>query len=94
MGLLLLVPQMAAARVYMCVDKETGEASFTDHACETASLREEVKVSPANLDSGRKYARNSKRKTWRSQEDLRKSGIDYNNERRRSVTEGISAAEH
>ena len=80
--LLLAVPQFAAARVYMCVDQATGETSFTDKACEKASVREEVRVNTSNLDSGRNYAKPAKQKTWRSQADVRKSGLDYNAERR------------
>ena len=89
--LLLLVSQLAAARVYMCVDHATGQTSFTDQACDTASVREEVRVPTANLDSGQHYAAPAKRKTWRSQADIRKTGTDYNAERR-SLYEGKATA--
>jgi hypothetical protein len=82
LALLLLLPQLAAAKVYMCVNQETGAASFTDRACETSSVREEVRVQDANLGSGQQVARTPKPKTWRSQADTRKTGIDYNAERR------------
>ena len=81
-ALLLFAPQFAAARVYMCVDQATGETSFTDKACDTTASREEVRVRAANLDSGKTYTAPPKPKTWRSQADTRKSGIDYNAERR------------
>ena len=81
-ALLLLLPQFAVARVYMCVDHTTGQTSFTDQACETASVREEVRVPTSNLDSGQRYGAPSKRKTWRSQADVRKTGTDYSAERR------------
>ncbi len=81
-ALLLLVPQFANARVYMCVDPGTGQATFTDKACATASSREEVRVDAANLDSGKRYTVPPKRKTWRSQADTRKTGVDYTAERR------------
>lgn len=81
-ALLLIAPQFASARVYMCVDQATGQTSFTDKACETTAAREEVRVRTTNLDSGRNYSAPPKQKTWRSQEDTRKSGIDYNAERR------------
>lgn len=81
-ALLLLVPQFATAKVYMCVDQATGQTTFTDKACDTASSREEVRVSSANLNSGKNYAVPAKPKTWRSQADTRKSGADYNAERR------------
>ncbi len=81
-ALLLMMPQFAAARVYMCVDHTTGHTSFTDKACDTASVREEVRVPTSNLDSGQRHATPSKRKIWRSQADTRKTGTDYNAERR------------
>jgi hypothetical protein len=89
--LLLMVPQFAAARVYMCVDQATGQTSFTDKACDNASVREEVKVLPSNLDSGKRYVAPTQRKTWRSQTDTRKTGADYNAERR-SVYESKATA--
>ena len=90
--LLLLAPQFAAAKVYMCVDKETGEASFTDRACVTSTVREEVRVRAANLDSGKNSARQPKAKTWRSQADTRKTGMDYNTERRSLYAEKATAS--
>ena len=80
--LVLLVPQLAAARVYMCVDPETGKTSFTDKACEKAAAREEVRVTSTNLDSGSRSARGGTAKTWNSQRDTRKTGTDYNAGRR------------
>ena len=81
-ALLIMIPQLAMARVYMCVDPESGKTSFTDKACEATSSREEVRVNPANLDSGRQYVKPPKPKTWNSQADTRKSGADYTAERR------------
>ena len=92
MALLLLLPQLAAARVYMCVDHATGQASFTDQACDTAGVREEVRVQTSNLDSGQRYAAPSKRKIWRSQADTRKTGTDYNAERRSLYENKATAA--
>lgn len=79
---LLLLPELAAARVYMCVDPITGQTLFTDKACASDSSREEVRVDPANLDSGRRYAQPARQKTWRSEADTRKTGLDYNADRR------------
>ncbi len=81
-ALLLVAPQFAVARVYMCVDQATGQATFTDKACESSGTREEVRVNTANLDSGKRYGPSPKRQTWRSEADTRKSGADYNAERR------------
>jgi len=81
--LLALAPQAALARVYMCVDPATGEATFTDKACTTGEARgEEVRVDRANLHSGKTYGRQGKAKTWSSEQDTRKTGLDYNQERR------------
>lgn len=93
-ALLLLLPQLASARVYMCVDHATGETSFTDKACETVSSREEVKVDPANLDSGSRYQAAAKKKTWRSEQDKRKTGMDYNAERRSIYENKVTASTH
>ncbi len=90
-ALLLLAPQLASARMYMCVDHATGATSFTDKACETVSSRAEVRVDPSNLDSGSRYVAPAKQKTWRSQAERRKTGKDYNAERR-SIYENSTAA--
>lgn len=89
--LALLVPQLAAARVYMCVDEATGATSFTDKACETAGTVEEIKVNRVNLDSGTNTARRGRGKSWRSQTDSRRTGEDFNEERR-SLYEGKATA--
>ena len=91
-ALLMLLPQLAAARVFMCVDETTGETSFTDKACETASIREEVRVDSVNLNSGNRYTRRSKQKTWRSQTETRKSGADINAQRRELYESKASAS--
>lgn len=90
MALLLGVSQVTAARVYMCVDENTGEAYFTDAGCSTNSTREEVRVKPANLDSGKRYVKSGKRKTWNSERDERKTGLDYNAERRALSSSGLA----
>jgi hypothetical protein len=79
---LLLVPQLAAAKVYMCVDPATGKTSFTDKACAKAASREEVRVEATNLDLGSRSGRGGAAKTWTSDRETRKTGIDYNAQRR------------
>jgi len=91
-ALLLLLPQLATARVYMCVDHATGQTSFTDQACDAASVREEVRVPPSNLNSGQHSAAPAERKTWRSQADIRKTGTDYNAQRRSLYESKATAA--
>ena len=91
---LLLAPisQGALARVYMCVDPETGATSFTDKACEKSTSGEEVRVNATNYDSGRRTASSSSGpKVWNSHRDTRKTGRDYNDERRRMYQEKATA---
>jgi Domain of unknown function (DUF4124) len=90
---LLLVPQLAAARVYMCVDPDTGRKSFTDRGCDQVALREEVRVDPANLDSGARTAVKSSQKTWLKDLDTRKTGRDYADERK-GIYENNATAEN
>ena len=80
---LLLLPQLAAARVFMCVDPATGAKSFSDRGCPTVKLQEEVRVQATNVDSGRRTARAAPRKTWTSDRDTRKTGLDFSAEQRR-----------
>lgn len=82
--LVLLLPQLATARVYMCVDEVTGKTSFTDRGCTAAAARQEVKIPPANANSGRRYAdeKPTPEKTWVSDRDARKTGRDYTAEKR------------
>ena len=91
-GMLLLVPQLSTARVYMCVDASTGKTSFTDKACEASGVGEEVRVDATNLDSGSRSRLGSAKKTWRSDQETRKSGLDYNNERRSLYGNGATAS--
>lgn len=81
-ALLLLLPQLASAGVYMCVDPATGKTIFTDKGCATESTREKVQVDVANPGKHARTPRKNKHKAWHSQRDTSKSGVDYNNERR------------
>ncbi len=55
---------------------------FGDFKGQTTSVGEEVRVDATNMDSGSRSSRGSKKKTWRSEEETRKTGLEYNNERR------------
>jgi len=81
LALMLTASHFAAAEMYMCVDEATGQTSFTDKACETEGSREEIRVNAINPGSGSQAPRTSK-KTWRSEAEIRKTGSDYNAERR------------
>jgi Domain of unknown function (DUF4124) len=74
---LLLLPQLAAAGVFMCVDQATGETSFSDRGCATGAVQDEVKVDATNVFSGNRTAGAPTRKTWVSDRDTRKTGRDY-----------------
>ena len=90
--LLVLLPQVGAARVYMCVDPQTGNTSFTDKACAKAAPGEEVRVDGANYSSGRhNQAASTGPRVWNSHRDERKTGRDYNDQRRRLYQEKATA---
>lgn len=74
---LLLLPQIAAARVYMCKDPATGKTTFSDKGCATTAAQEEIRVQSTNVDSGRRTAEPVARKAWVSDRDTRKTGRDY-----------------
>ncbi len=78
---LLLLPQLAAAGVFMCVDPATGATSFSDKGCATSAAQEEVKVESTNVFSGSRTAAPPPRKTWVSDRDTRKTGRDYSAEK-------------
>jgi len=92
--LALLVPQVAAARMYMCIDEATGATSFTDKACETEGAQKEIKVEDVNSLSGSNPYRGKKVKAWRSQTDVRKTGSDINAQRRSLYESKASASTH
>ena len=79
---LLLLPQLAWARVYMCVDPATGKSSFTDKACAKSAPGETVRVVTANPGSAARSPKKDPNKVWQSQRDTTRSGRDYNQERR------------
>lgn len=92
--LLLLLPQLASARMYMCVDEATGNATFTDKGCETSGTREEIRVNKINPGAGEAKRQYRGRKVWRSDAEVRKSGTDYNAERRALYEREATASTH
>ena len=80
--MVLLLPQVASARMYMCVDEATGATSFTDRQCDTSGSREEIRVNKLNPGSGTAKKNTPRPKAWRSQTDTRKTGTDFNAQRR------------
>lgn len=91
-AVVLLLPQWGSAGVYMCVDPATGKTSFTDKACAVTDAREEVRIDATNLDSGRNTQGRVVEKSWRSEEDTRKSGRDYNASRRNLYNNNATAS--
>ena len=79
---LLLVPQLVLARVYMCLDPATGKTSFSDTGCKSLATHEEVKVQVTNVTSGSRTAADPPPKTWTSDLDTRKTGLDYSAQQR------------
>jgi len=89
--LLFLIPQLAMARVYMCVDEASGQTTFTDKGCHTSAKQAEVRVPASNVDSGANTAEEPEQQTWVSDRDTRKTGRDYSAERRR-LAQGSTTA--
>lgn len=79
--LLLLIPQLALARIYMCIDPATGKTLFTDQACDSTGEQEEIRVQTTNVASGENDREPPPRKTWNSERDQRKTGLDYTGRR-------------
>ena len=89
---LILVPQLASAKVYMCRDVATGKTTFTDRACDTAAAtREEVRVPATNDDSGSRTAAPAGRGAWISDRDTRKTGREHNAIARREMQSDAGA---
>ncbi len=90
--LVLLVPQFAAAGVFMCVDPQTGKKTFTDKGCEESVAEEQVRVGTTNTASGAHSSRGvSSGKAWNSQRDETRTGRDYRQEERiRAGTASVS----
>ncbi|MEE4145804.1 MAG: DUF4124 domain-containing protein [Halieaceae bacterium] len=89
---LLLLPQMAAAGVYMCKDPTTGKTTFSDKGCATAAVTEEIRIQSNNVDSGRRTADPVARKAWISDRDTRKTGRDYFAEKRELLANRATAS--
>ncbi len=68
----LLLPQIATAGVFMCVDPDTGKKSFTDRACPSAAAGKKVRVEPTNFGDG--VAKRKSRGTWTADKDRSLSG--------------------
>ncbi len=83
MLIMVILPLAVRADMYMCVDPETGATSFTDKACEEAASQEEIKVNAINPGGARQASQpRTRNKAWRSQVDARKTGTDFNSQRR------------
>ena len=79
---LLLLPQLGSARVFMCVDEATGKNTFSDKGCQTRATQEEVRIQATNVASGPRTAQRPADKAWVSDRDPRKTGRDYFAEKR------------
>ncbi len=88
---LLLLPQLAAAGVYMCKDPVTGKTSFSDKGCPTVAVQEEIRVQSTNVDSGKRTAAPAAPKAWVSDRETRKTGRDYFAEKREMLNTRTTA---
>lgn len=68
----LLLPQVSAAGVYLCVDPATGKKTFTDRACPSAGKGTKVRVEPTNFGEG--IAKRKPNGTWSADKDRSVSG--------------------
>jgi hypothetical protein len=90
-AMMLLLPQLAVAGMYMCVDEATGVTTFTDKACPTSNAGEEIRVNSINYDESHK-PRRARQKTWRSDAEDRKTGTQYNAQHRSMYDNKASAS--
>jgi hypothetical protein len=66
---LLFIPQLALAEIYVCVDPVTGKKSFTDMACDVHRTGDEIKIKQGNFGSSGSGQKSSRgQKAWRSQD--------------------------
>lgn len=91
-AVLVALPQLATAGVFMCVDPVSGKTSFTDKACATTDAREEIRIDATNVSSGNKSRGAPREKTWRSEAETRKSGRDHNASRRNLYDNSATAS--
>lgn len=84
----ILVPQIATAGVFMCVDPVTGKKSFTDRACPKSETGTRVKVEPKNFGAnGHSSAQPKGEKAWHSQLDTTVSGRNNYMEKTTAIRE-------
>jgi len=87
----LLVPSVASAGVFVCVDPATGKKTFTDKACETKGTGEKLNVKPHNFgDAGHRGAAPSGQEAWNSQRTAKGTGTKEYSGHRRQVEKARS----
>ena len=86
--LLCLLPQLAAARVFMCVDPATGKTTLTDRGCDPVATREEMRVNPTNGEAKPNGGSAPAREAWVSDRESRRTARDYVVEQRRLREDG------
>jgi hypothetical protein len=80
----LLLPQIAGAEIFMCVDPDTGKKTFTDKACTEHMPGTEVLVKPNNF-GGNGHRGHKQRQTWNSDKKTGVSGPDKSTGYQRSI---------
>lgn len=91
--LLLILPQFTLAGVYLCVDPQTGQKTFTDRACGEKAVGQKLRVDRAQSGSLKHSAANrGQNKSWNSQRDERLDGREYR--QRERIRQGSAAVGH
>ncbi len=87
---LMLLPQVGAAGVFMCVDPVTGKKTFTDKACPKQGTGEKVKIQTTNFGQG--VVDTANRGTWKSHRDTSRSGREHAQADRERSKRGLADA--
>jgi hypothetical protein len=91
---LLFIPQLALAEIYVCVDSVTGKKSFTDVACGVHGTGDKIKVKQGNFgDSGSGQKGSNGQKAWRSQDGSDISSSEKYKGARRNIDSAKDAGE-
>ena len=85
---LMLLPQLATAGVFMCVNPDTGKKTFTDRACPRHGTGEKVKIQTTNFGDG--IADRKTRGTWNSHRDTSRSGREHIEDEREHSQRGLA----
>ncbi len=90
--IVMLLPQVVLAEIYVCVDPETGKKSFTDTACGMHGTGDKIKVKEGNFGaSGSNVNSGMRGDTWRSEDGSDISTSDNYKGARRNIESAKTA---